>query len=42
LAAGGGFDKEPLHTPEDAEERGKHEVGGIEKKDGPLAGLGFS
>jgi hypothetical protein len=42
LSARGGFDKEPLHAPENAEKRRKHKVGRINEKDGALTGLGFS
>ena len=41
LAAGGGFDKQPLHTPENPQKGGKHEVSRIQEKDGAAARLGF-
>jgi hypothetical protein len=41
LATGGGFDKQPLHTPEHSKKRGKHKMRGIHEKDGSTARLGF-
>ena len=41
LAAGGGFDKQPLHTPKNPQKGSKHEVSGIQEKDGAAARLRF-
>ncbi len=41
LAAGGGFDKQPLHTPENPWKGGKHKVRRIHEKDGAATRLRF-
>lgn len=41
LAAGGSFDKQPLHAPENPQKGGKHKVRGIHEGDGAVARLGF-
>jgi hypothetical protein len=41
LSAGGGFDKQALHTPQDPEKRRKHKVRRIHEKDGAPPCLRF-
>jgi len=41
LTAGGSFDKQPLHAPQNAQKRGKHKVGCIQEEDRAVACLRF-
>jgi hypothetical protein len=40
LPTRGRFDKQPLKTPDDPQEGGKHKMGGIHEEDGSIASRG--